>query len=210
MLAFVVALLFAPTASAHERELPLGSPSLHETRTSDILAPGVSYTRIVRGELSPRDGWAVDVLVTASRANADAAAAKVRVAGFDAAVDALPGPPDRRWFGAYAFRVRSGLFGTRAEADARGGAIVAAGQPVRGSVFTAEDGERTSGPWVVHVLSVEPWAHRRVAPALANDVVVDRELLSVLSARKGAVASINGGSESQWRQVKGAGVHDVS
>jgi hypothetical protein len=64
---------------------------------------------------------------------------------------------------------------------------------VRGSVFTAEDGERTSGPWVVHVLSVEPWAYRRVAPALANDVVVDRELLSALSARKGAVASINGG-----------------
>ena len=193
VLALVLALLFAPTAHAHERELPLGSPSLHETRTTDVLAPGVSYTKIVRGELSPRDGWAVDVLVTAPRADADAAAARVRAAGFDASVDALPGPPDAHRFGAFAFRVRSGLFGTRAQADARGAAIVAAGQPVRGSVFTAEDGGRTSGPWVVHVLSVEPWAYRRVAPALANDVVVDRELLSALSARRGALAGINGG-----------------
>ena len=66
--------------------------------------------------------------------------------------------------------------------------------PVRGSVFTAEDGGPTSGPWVVHVLSVDPRAYRgQIAPVLANDAVVDRETVSSLSARLGALAGVNGG-----------------
>jgi exopolysaccharide biosynthesis protein len=85
------------------------------------------------------------------------------------------------------------VFATRAEADARVAALRAAGFTVRGAVFTAEDGDRTSGPWVVHVLSVERGAYRRVQAALANDVVVDRERLSSLANRKGALAAVNGG-----------------
>jgi hypothetical protein len=52
----LVALLLLPAPALAHRGLPLGSPSLRETRSTDTLAPGVTYTRIVRGTLSPRDG----------------------------------------------------------------------------------------------------------------------------------------------------------
>jgi hypothetical protein len=190
LLAFALLLVLAAPAAA---ELPLGSRSLHETRTTQAVAPGVTYTKIVRGRLSRKDAWTVDVAVLASRADARALADRLGAAGFDADVESLERPPDDRRRGPLAYRVHSGRFATKAEADVRAAELRAAGFTVRGSVFTAEDGERTSGPWVVHVLKIDRRAYGRVAPALANDVVVERETLSSLAARKGAVAGINGG-----------------
>jgi hypothetical protein len=185
--AALFALLLTLPALAQAHGLPLGSPGLRETRTVDVLAHGVTYTRIVRGHLSPRDGWTADVAIVADAAAARDLADRLRAAGFAAEVSALHGPSP-------AFRVRSGLFTTKPESDARVAAIAAAGLPVRGSVFTAEDGGPTSGPWVVHVLTVDPRAYRgRIAPTLSNDAVVDRETLSSLSARTGALAGVNGG-----------------
>jgi SPOR domain len=188
----VLALLLVPAAPA-AAELPLGARSLHETRTTQMLAPGVTYTKIVRGKLSRKDAWTVDVAVLAARADARALAERLRAAGFGAAVESLERAPDDRRRGPLAYRVHSGRFATKAEADVRAAELRAAGFTVRGSVFSAEDGERSSGPWVVHVLEVDRRAYGRVAPALANDVVAGRETLSALAARKGALAGINGG-----------------
>jgi Phosphodiester glycosidase/SPOR domain len=190
-IALAVALLAAlPVAAQAYERLPLGHGGLDETRTTDRLAPGVRYTRIERGHLSPADGWAVDVAVVADRAAADDLAARLQAAGFEAEIAALPRPPDDRAGGPLGHRVRSGVFATRAAADARVAAIRAAGLPARGAAFTAEDGGPTSGPWVLHVLTVDP---ALVEPVLATDVVVDRERLSAISARRGAIAAINGG-----------------
>jgi hypothetical protein len=191
--AVLVVVLYLPVAAEARHGLPLGSPSLRETRTTDVLAPGVTYTRIVRGRPSARDGWTVDVAVVADRDAARDLTHRLRAAGYVAEVERLEQPPDSSARGPRGYRVHSGLFATKAEADARAAELRAAGLPVRGSVFTAEDGERTSGPWVLHVLSVSPSAYDRVDAALANDVVVDRERLSFLAARKGALAGINGG-----------------
>ena len=190
LLALALLLVCAASAAA---ELPLGPHSLHETRTTESIVPGVTYTKIVRGELSRTDGWTVDVAVLASRADARDLAARLGEQGDDAEVETLQRPPDDRRHGPLAYRVHSGLFATKADADARAAELRANDFTVRGSVFTAEDGERTSGPWVVHVLKVDRRAYRRVFPALANDVVVDREKLSDLAARRGAVAGVNGG-----------------
>lgn len=187
-------LLVLPSASQAGEGLPLGPPSLRETRSTDTLAPGVTYTRIVRGELSKRDGWTADVAIVADGGGAEDLAESLRAAGFDADVETLERPPDDPAPGPLGYRVHSGLFATKAESDARVAAIRAAGFVARGSVFTAEDGERTSGPWVLHVLAVDPAAYRaRIAPVLANDVVVNRETLSSLSARHHALAGVNGG-----------------
>jgi hypothetical protein len=40
-------------------ELPLGQPGLDETRTTERVAPGVTYTRIERGEQSEEDFYTV-------------------------------------------------------------------------------------------------------------------------------------------------------
>jgi Phosphodiester glycosidase/SPOR domain len=187
----VFALLAALPAAAQARGgLPLGDASLAEVRTADVLAPGVRYTRIERGHLSPADGWAVDVAVVADRAGAEELAGRLAAAGFESDLTALARPPDDPAHGPLGYRVRSGRFASRSDADLRVAALRAAGLPVRGAVFTAEDGGPTSGPWVVHVLTVEP---EQAEPVLANDVVVDRERLSAISARHGAVAAINGG-----------------
>jgi len=42
-------------------ELPLGRPGLEETRSAERVAPGVTYTRVVRGETSKKDFYTVDV-----------------------------------------------------------------------------------------------------------------------------------------------------
>jgi len=190
----IAVLLVAPSAAQARHTLPLGWPGLRETRTTDALAPGVTYTKIVRGRLSKRDGWTADVAVVADRFAARDLVRRLRDAGFDAERNTLERPPDDHARGPLGHLVRSGLFATRAEADQRVAALRAAMLPARGAVFTAEDGEPTSGPWVVHVLSIDPAAYAgRIAPTLANDAVADRETLSSLSARKGALAGINGG-----------------
>src|SRR4051794_21747904 len=189
ILAVLAVLVLAPAARAAP---PPGAASPHETRATDRLARGITYTKIVRGRLSERDGWTADVAIVAARGDAEALAARLRAAGFDAAVSSLERPPDARERGPLRYRVRSGLFAAKADADARIAAIRAAGLPVRGSVFTAEDGGPTSGPWVVHVLTVDP-ARADIAPALSNDAVADREPLSSLAARHGALAAVNGG-----------------
>ncbi len=190
----VVVLLAVPVAAEAKLGLPLGSPSLRETRSSETLAPGVTYTRIVRGTLSKKDGWTADVAVVADRAAAADLARRVRAAGFDAVVETLRRAPDDGARGPLGYRVHSGRFATKAQSDERVAAIKAAGLPARGSVFSAEDGDRTSGPWVVHVLTVDLGAYPgRVAPVLANDVVVDREKLSLIAARRAALAGVNGG-----------------
>jgi hypothetical protein len=41
--------------------LPLGEPDLQETRAIEEVAPGVTYTKILRGEQSESDFYTVDV-----------------------------------------------------------------------------------------------------------------------------------------------------
>jgi Phosphodiester glycosidase len=61
-------------------------------------------------------------------------------------------------------------------------------------VDTAEDGGKTTGPWVVHVLEVEPDAFAgRIVPELGTGVVPGLERLTGIAARTGALAAVNGG-----------------
>ena len=53
-------LIAAVPVSGSGTELPLGMPGLPETRSSEVLAPGVTYTRIDRGFPSDIDHWTVD------------------------------------------------------------------------------------------------------------------------------------------------------
>jgi Phosphodiester glycosidase len=192
--AWAALILPGSAAARPPHRLPLGPSSLRETRITDVLARGVSYTNIVRGAPSSHDGWTADVAVVRTRAEAEDLARRVRAVGFDVEVETLGRPPDDRRRGPLGYRVHSGLFGAKTGADERVAALTARRLPARGSVFTAEDGERTSGPWVVHVLKVDPSAYSgRIAPVLSNDAVVDRETVSAMSARTGALAGVNGG-----------------
>jgi hypothetical protein len=165
--------------------LPLGPPGLPESRSTETLAPGLTHTRIVRGFPDTHAVWTVDVMVTRDRTAAAALRAELAGAGFDARVKALRA--DR-------FLVRSGAFATQAEATPRAAALGAAGHPGGTVVNTVEDGDRTTGPWVVNVLDVDLARFAGgVAPRLATGIVPGREPLSALEQRTGALAGVNGG-----------------
>jgi Phosphodiester glycosidase/SPOR domain len=197
--------LVAPGGSdgpSREVPLPLGPRDLAEERFDQRLAPGIRYTRIVRGEPSPRDVYAVDVAFRADRSAAEALAGDLRADGHDPSVlrisERAADDPER---GPLGWLVRVGSFQTEPEAFALRDRLSAEGYAGTRVVFTGEDGGRTTGPWVVHVLEVDSrHVHAAAEPrgplldaALANGIVPERELLSDLARRTGAVASLNGG-----------------
>jgi hypothetical protein len=175
--------------------LPLGPSGLTEERSSRDVAPGVRYTRIVRGEPSPQDVYTVDVGFRGERAAAEALADQLRSDGYDPVLlrisERAPDDPARRPLG---YLVRVGAFGSEAEAVALRDRLAADGYTGLRVVYTGEDGGRTTGPWVVHVLEVDPGRLRAALDAeLATGIVPERELLSDLARRTNAVASLNGG-----------------
>jgi Phosphodiester glycosidase/SPOR domain len=191
----VAAILTGAGAPAAQAELPLGRHGLPEQRATTQVAAGLTYTKIVRGFASPRDVYTVDAGFRPTRDAARALAANVRAAGFDARIeriaDRAPDDVPERVLG---FDVRSGRFADKAAADARTAALRAAGIGTVRTVFTGEDGRRTSGPWVVNVLRIDPSRLAgSVGPALATDIVPGRETPSSLASRLGALAGTNGG-----------------
>ena len=194
--------LAAPGGSgqpSREEPLPLGPRDLAEERFEQQLAPGVRYTRIVRGEPSPRDVYTVDVGFRAGRTDAEALADELRADGHDPSVvrisERAPDDPQR---GPLGWLVRVGSFGSESEAVALRDRLMAEGYAGTRVVYTGEDGGRTTGPWVVHVLEVDSRRLRTaLRPALdaelATGIVPERELLSDLARRTEAVASLNGG-----------------
>jgi hypothetical protein len=87
-----------------------------------------------------------------------------------------------------------GSFATQARADSLRAELAAKDYTGVRTVYTGEDGGRTTGPWVVHVLRVDPDRYDgTLEPELATQVVPERELLTAISARTDALATINGG-----------------
>jgi hypothetical protein len=191
-------LALAPAATAKpdgSDELPLGRPGLEETRTWERVAPGLTYTRIERGEESRKDFYTVDVAFKEDRGAAREVARQLREDGYEPRIERVseraPDDPER---GPLGYLVRTGSFDTQAEADELRAELVARGYTSSRTVYTGEDGEKTRGPWVVHVLRVDPDRFDgEAAPELATEFVPEREPLTSISARTGALAAINGG-----------------
>ena len=175
-------------------ELPLGRPGLPETRTTTQLAPGVTYTRIERGFRSNDDFYAVDVAFVESESEAEQIAADLEASGYDARTAAIERAPDDPRPGPSGYVVRSGRFTTQQEADARRAELVARGYSSARTVYTAQTGDPTAGPFVVHVLEILPDVFEGTVEAeLATEIVPEREKLTDMARRTGALAGINAG-----------------
>ena len=189
--------LTSATASpqASSSELPLGKSGLKETRTTEQITSGVTYKRIIRGQQSNKDFYTVDVAFKTDRAAAEEVAARLRSDGYDpVTVEVTQRAPDDPQTGPLGYLVRVGSFGTQAEADALRAELTAKGYTGLRTVYTGEDGGETTGPWVVHVLKVDPDHYDgTLRPELATGIVPDRETLTSISARTHSLAAINGG-----------------
>jgi len=223
MLGLVLALSLVPLlrAAAPERvvaapvqaparavgNLPLGPANLPETRQIQQLAPGVTYTQIMRGLPSTGAPWTVDLAFTSTvravlrvliRLNAAGYHPRLKLAVRRAPDDPRPGPLG--WF------VRIGAFTTQADAQALATSLGHAGYTDIHVDDSDEDGGVTTGPWVIHELEIDPAQFRgAVALELAGGLVPGRvpvtragpaptrERVSAIEARTGALAGVNGG-----------------
>ena len=148
------------------------------------------WTRIARGERSRRERFVVEVQTVGGPREAHAVAERVRRAGFDARIERFAGPlgDDRNALRVWV--VRSGSFADQPAVGAHRDQLIAAGFPAARAVYTGDDGTRTTGPWRLNVLSLRP---DRIAPVLANDLVLGRETTSAIARRTSAPAGVNGG-----------------
>ncbi|CAN5769725.1 phosphodiester glycosidase family protein [soil metagenome] len=183
------------TRDAANTGLPPGRPSLPESRSTREIAPGVTYQRIERGFASKRDFYTLDVAFTSTRREAREIKHRLKRDDYRARVERIaeraPDDPQR---GPLGLLVRVGRFSTASQADALRAKLVAEGYSSARVVHTSEDGRKTTGPWIVHVLTVEPDIFQGfLTPELATEIVPERELLSSIAARTDAVASINAG-----------------
>ena len=181
---------------AVKSSLPLGTPNLNERRTAESLAHGVTYTKINRGETSTKDYFTVDAAFVETHHEAKALLEQLKDDGYkNARIIREPNRAmDDQEKGPLGYLVRVGQF--RIEADAKKLQQQLAEKGYKGLrvVYTGEDGERTTGPWVVNVLEVDPDQFQgNLFPELANDMVTGKETLTQMAKRNQAIAGINAG-----------------
>ncbi|MFC4554205.1 phosphodiester glycosidase family protein [Georgenia faecalis] len=190
-------------------ELPLGAADLPETRTTEVLQPGVTLTRIVRGEVDPDHSWTVEVSIPGGAtspdpdapptvlkdlASAQETTAALVAAGFAARAEEVVTAPVADYAGGtLGWRVRVGSFADQAAATAERDRLRAAG--FTGSVFYTgwdwEDDDR--GPWRIDVITVDPRRFRGEIDATLGPDIEQRETTSALADLAGATAGVNGG-----------------
>ncbi|MBD1381822.1 phosphodiester glycosidase family protein [Metabacillus arenae] len=176
--------------------LPLGTPNLKEYRTAVKLAPGVTHTKITRGKQSDKDFFTVDVDFVDTYKQAKTLAKKLKNDGYnEIRIDRVTERAmDDKEKGPLGFLVRVGVFQLEADAVALQQKLSDNGYTGLRVVFTGEDGQRTTGPWVINVIEVDPDKFKgKIVPKLANDTVQGKETLTKMAERNHALAGINGG-----------------
>ncbi|QGQ44110.1 phosphodiester glycosidase family protein [Metabacillus sediminilitoris] len=175
--------------------LPLGTPNLQEERISVSLAPGVTYTRINRSETSPKDFFTIDVAFVATHEQAKGLSEKLEKDGFKNHIIREPNRAmDDQEKDPLGFIVRVGHFELEADAKAFQQTLSEKGYTGHRVVYTGEDGDQTTGPWVINVLEVNPDTFKgKVMPELGNDIVTGKETLTQMAERNEAIAGINAG-----------------
>ncbi|MFJ8542580.1 phosphodiester glycosidase family protein [Streptomyces sp. NPDC093586] len=210
--------------------LPLGPSDLTETRTTTTLQPGVTLTRIVRGDDDPSLHWTVEVSIPGGdtspdpdapptalkdKASADELASALARDGFPARVEKVTTERTADYTGGtLGWRVRVGTFASQSAATAERTRLRAAGH-TGSAVFTGWDGEATDrGPWHVDVLTIDPRTFRGGLDASYGPDLENRETTSALSNAAGATAAVNAGffvldpKAGAPGDPAGVGVHD--
>ncbi|MER7715576.1 phosphodiester glycosidase family protein [Streptomyces flaveolus] len=199
----------SPAPRPGSQALPLGPADLTETRTTTTLQPGVTLTRIVRGDDDPSLRWTVEVSIPGGatspdpdapptalkdRVSADELAAALTRDGFPARVEQVTTARTADYAGGtLGWRVRVGTFTSQSAATTERTRLRAAGY-TGSAVFTGWDGEATDrGPWHIDVLTVDPRTFRGGLEASYGPDLENRETTSALSNAAGATAAVNAG-----------------
>jgi hypothetical protein len=200
----------AAAASGATPPLDLGPAGLAETRTVQVVQPGVTHTTIRRGTADPSVRWVVEVSIPGGasspdpdappraiqdEASARTHAAKLDAAGFPAQAQQVlqPAVADVA-AGVLGWRVRlTETFATKAAADAAAARLAGAGFSGR-SWYAGWDGTSTArGPWVVHVVTIDPKRFRGTVGGSFGPTLQTRETTSWLAGYEKASVAVNAG-----------------
>lgn len=178
-----------------EQSLPLGQSNLPETREKTEIVPGLIHTRIIRGYQSEKDVYIVDVAFRATREEAEMIAKRLRNDGYHPRVERIseraPDDPER---GPLGYLARVGSFKTESDANKLRDELGQKGYEKLRVVYSGEDGGKTTGPWVVNALEIDPKLFKgKIVPELGTEIVPGREKLTSIAARTGALAAVNAG-----------------
>jgi exopolysaccharide biosynthesis protein len=182
--------------------LPLGNNMLPESRTQTSIAPGVTFTTITRGTVSKDEHWTIGVLIPiaddsfsmlASRDRALQVVANLATSGFMSEIHEERNPDYQDLpAGILGYGVRVGTYASRDDAGAD--IIKLSGMGYRTSLlFTGEDGDPTSGPWIIRVLTIDTSLFRGEISATHGTSITDRSTVSESAQKSGALAAVNGG-----------------
>lgn len=192
------------------RPLDLGPEGLPETRTVEQLAPGVTWTRIVRGAPDPSVRWVVEVSIPGGDTSPDPDAppaaiqdeesaaefaAELEAAGFPARAERVDQPAVADVpAGVLGWRVRLVQdFATQAEATAEANRLRAAGFTGR-AWYSGWDGDSPArGPWTVNVVTIDPRSFKGTLGGTYGPDLENRETTSWLAQYEHAKVAVNAG-----------------
>jgi exopolysaccharide biosynthesis protein len=182
--------------------LLLGSSSLPESRTQITVAPGVTLTTIMRGMASKEEHWTINVLIPAkgpslsllpTRDQAQQIVAKLKEAGFNPELREERNLEYRDLpTGIIGYSIRIGTYATRDAAKTDIAALSSLGYGAS-VLFTGEDGDETSGPWAIRVLTIDPKIFHGEISATHGASIAGRTTLSALAQQSCALAAVNSG-----------------
>jgi hypothetical protein len=198
-----------PPATPAAGALPLGASTLSQERMDRQIGEGLTYSRILRGHASPDDGWTLRILLPSReveggidpdapvgmlgpKAIAEAVAAKLKAQGWKPvtqrfATPALPADVSAHDIGWAVSVGRAAAVEALAEDERR---LQQQGFRAR-RWHTSFDGDETTGPWDMHVLTIDP--SRWSVTSSLGESLVGRETVKAIAARGGATAAVNGG-----------------
>jgi exopolysaccharide biosynthesis protein len=183
--------------------LALGPADLTQSRADRQLAPGLRYSRICRGRKSSKDYYTIEAAFVRTRSQAESWVKLLAGQKFPVRIEAVhQRAADDHRSGPLGFAVRVGKFPSEAAAVVVRNKLSEKGYTLapptdvgeRGVMYSGEDGHSTTGPWMVHVLEVDPHQFKgHLASVLATRVVPGVEPLSAIASRVHAEAGMNGG-----------------
>jgi hypothetical protein len=215
----VLSLSLLPSSSACAVKLPLGDRSLPESRTTSTVAPGVTLTTITRGRTSATEHWTLRVMAKNDagalkplyplrqaqtvRSQVEAALATLQTAKPSVVLRQEKSPTYSDYRArTLGYSVRVGTFATRDEAS-KAAEITARLKELGYSgsaIHTGEDGDPTSGPWVVRVLTIDPKRFTGEITTTRGANIATMTKVSELAKQVKAEAAVNGGFFVQWAQ----------
>ncbi|MFG6495103.1 phosphodiester glycosidase family protein [Fictibacillus sp. UD] len=159
------------------------------------IQEGATYSRIVYGKANQNDAYMVDVDFLNEREDAIKLKEKLTSDGYTSFIKTIneraQDDPEQKPLG---YIVRIGSYQEELQAKAIQEDLVSKGYKDSKVIFTAEDGEPTTGPWTVNVIEIDPKTFKgSVTPAIATEQIPGKETLTSMSKRLNALGGINGG-----------------